>query len=117
MTGSVGYHSGMASEQAVAKAYQAAGYELSENRWRGKRGEIDLIARRDGQTVFVEVKKSRSHDMAVQRLSARQQDRIYGAAEEYLARQEGHADVECRFDLAMVDAKGGIKILENAIIH
>jgi len=116
MTGVVGYHAGVASENAVAAAYLSAGYSLSANRWRGKRGEIDLIAKRDGQTVFVEVKKSRSHDIAVQKLSARQQNRIYGAAEEFLS-LNADCDVDCSFDVATVDATGDIRIVENVIFH
>ena len=116
MTGLVGYHAGVASENAVAAVYQSAGYVLSANRWRGKRGEIDLIAKRDGQTVFVEVKKSSSHETAVQKLSVRQQHRIYGAAEEYLSMQ-ADCDAYCRFDVATVDATGDIRILENVIFH
>ncbi|SHG89146.1 putative endonuclease [Cognatiyoonia sediminum] len=116
MTGSVGYHAGVASENAVAAAYLSAAYSLSANRWRGKRGEIDLIATRDGQTVFVEVKKSRSHDIAVQKLSARQQNRIYGAVEEFLSLNTD-CDADCRFDVPTVDATGDIRILENVIFH
>lgn len=97
--------------------YERAGREVSEHRWRGRYGgEIDLIAR-DGDTlIFVEVKKSRSHARAVERLSPRQMRRICISVEEYLMRHPAPANAnrQVRFDLALVDEQGQIKVLENA---
>ncbi|MBN2741749.1 MAG: YraN family protein [Rhodobacteraceae bacterium] len=117
MSGALSYYSGLAAEEQVARQYEDAGRSISEHRWRGRYGgEIDLIAR-DGDTViFVEVKKSRSHARAVQRLSSRQMQRICVSVQEYLMKFPAPANCnrKVRFDLALVDEQGQIKILENA---
>lgn len=117
MSGSVGYSSGLHAEGIVSRHYQSKGFKLAETRWRGKCGEIDLIAECDGELVFVEVKKSKTFARAGARLTANQQGRIYHAAEEFLAVREFSEVPDCRFDVALVDQTGRIEILENAIGH
>ncbi len=107
------YEAGLAAEDIVQRRYSEAGYELDRRRWRGLSGEIDLIFRKGAQVVFAEVKASRDFARAAQSLSARQLARISGAAEEYLGRTFGHCDIDCRIDLALVDAQGRSHILEN----
>jgi len=117
VTGIIGYNAGLCAEEIVTKRYAACGFSLAKSRWRGRRGEIDLIAERDGELVFVEVKKSKTCASAATRLSERQQSRIYGAAEEYLATRTGDRFPDCRFDVALVDQIGRVEILENAFGH
>ena len=47
---------GRAGEQAAAAYLLAHGYRLVERNYRRKRAEVDLIVRRDGVLVFVEVR-------------------------------------------------------------
>ena len=47
---------GKSGELLAARFLEAHGYRVVARNWRCKQGEIDIIARRDGQTVFVEVK-------------------------------------------------------------
>ena len=115
MSGTVSYHSGLAAEQAVARLYQAQGHVIAAQRWRSSAGEIDLIARKNGQVVFIEVKKSRSRDRAALALSARQIARIYASAAIFLDGEPDGQDSNARFDVALVDGTGGISIVENAI--
>jgi len=115
MTGQTGYYAGLAAEEAVARHYARAGHATLARRWRGKGGELDLIAERDGQTIFVEVKKSRSFAAAAARLSARQIARLQSAALEFLGTLPGGLISEMRFDVACVDALGRIEVTENAI--
>ncbi len=117
MSGASGYFAGLCAEDIVAKYYQNAGFHLAAQRWRGKRGEIDLIVKTSTYTVFVEVKKSKSHQEAAWKLGARQQARIYGTAEEFLASSPDGLNSECRFDLALVDNNGSVEIRENVIGH
>ncbi len=101
----------------MARLYERERHVIAAHRWRGRYGgEIDLIAR-DGDTlIFVEVKKSRDHARAAPRLSPRQMQRIRISVEEYLMRHPAPANInrEVRFDLALVDGQGQIRILENA---
>ena len=117
MSGSVGYHAGLSAESMVSDLYRRCGFDVTGERWRGKCGEIDLIAEQDGQLVFIEVKKSKTFTRAAQRLSSKQQARIYRTAEEYLATRADDRLPTCRFDVALVDAVGRVEVLENAIGH
>ena len=117
MTGSVGYHAGLAAEEIVAQHYVRRNHAISAHRWRGKSGEIDLIAR-DGETVvFIEVKKSRSFTSASTRLGRRQMDRICASAGEFLAGEPKGQLTDVRFDLAMVNGVGAIQVIENAFME
>ena len=116
MGGLVGYHAGLAAEEIVAADYARRGLRLERRRWRGKRGEIDLILREDDRVIFVEVKKSRDFTRATESLSYRQIQRILGAAEEFVGGEPKGLLTEMRFDVALVDAVGRIEILENACL-
>ena len=114
MTGQTSYHAGLSAESIAENHYLRAGFKLAGKRWRGKRGEIDLIFRNDEMLVFVEVKKSRSIDRAIERLEPRQMERIFGTAEEFLGGEPNGQLTNSRFDLAAVDGSGRLQIIENA---
>lgn len=115
MRGARSHLSGLSAEAAVAALYGRAGAVVLARRWRGKAGEIDLVLREGEVTVFVEVKSSRDHARAAQRLSPAQARRILRAAEEWLATRPAGAPAETRVDVALVDASGRIEIVENAL--
>jgi len=115
MTGAISYHSGLAAEDAVARYYMQHGHQIAARRWRSAAGEIDLIARKNGLVVFIEVKKSRSLDHAAGALGERQIARIYRSAAVFLDGEPHGQDSDARFDVALVDGRGGIRIIENAI--
>lgn len=106
--------SGALAEEQVAARYEAAGAAILARRWRGLAGEIDLILRQDNCVIFVEVKKSRSHELAALRLDRRQMDRICTAALEYCGTLASGLLTEMRFDVALVDDMGRIDVIENA---
>lgn len=114
MTGAISYHSGLAAEDCVRRDYASRGYTLAAQRWRSEAGEIDLIARKDGVVVFIEVKRARDFGTAAARLGPRQLGRIVRSAEAYLAVEAGGLDAEARIDVALVDGAGRIEIIENA---
>jgi putative endonuclease len=64
--------------------------------------------------VFVEVKKSRNFARAAERVSPQQAARIYASAAGFLAGEAAGQDSEARFDVALVDGVGHIRIIENA---
>ncbi len=112
--GQAAFHAGLAAEDSVARDYERRGYALAARRWRGAGGEIDLIARDADGLVFIEVKKSRSFEMAAERLSPRQMKRICLSAQDYLEDKGLGPLTNMRFDVALVDACGAVRILENA---
>ncbi len=114
LRGATAWHGGMAAEETVASFYARSGRAIAARRWQGLSGEIDLIAREGDGVVFIEVKSAQTHARAAERLSRRQQLRIYGAAEEFLAGEPRGTLTEARFDVALVDATGRIEVIENA---
>ena len=115
MGGTTSHHAGLAAEASVAERYRRKGMELAAQRWRGKAGEIDLIARNGAQVIFVEVKQSRSFAQAAARLSPAQARRIYRAGAEFLGGEPAGQLTEVRFDVALVDGQGRIDVIENAL--
>lgn len=117
MTGTTGYHAGLAAEDIVASDYARRNHGIAARRWRGKSGEIDLIARDGDTVVFVEVKKSRNFATAVTRLGRRQMDRILASASEFLGGEPRGQLTDVRFDLAVVNGFGALKVIENAFME
>lgn len=117
MSGAVSYYSGLAAENQVAADYNRRGHETCQHRWRGKGGEIDLIARDGDGFIFIEVKKARDFARAVERLTQRQLQRIYNAAAEYLGQMPDGLNTPARIDVALVNGAGSIEIIENAFGH
>lgn len=77
------------------------GYRILERDFRVPVGEIDIIARRGGTLVFVEVKARRGAD-AADVLSPRQRRRISRAAAWYLGGRPELAALTARFDLIIL---------------
>lgn len=116
MSGSVGYHAGAAAEASVEADYARRGYPAAARRWRGRGGEIDLIARDGDALIFVEVKKSRSFERAAERLRPAQMRRIHDAAREFVEGEPRGMLTEMRFDVALLNEQGEIRIVENVMI-
>lgn len=114
MSGARSYQAGLAAEALVEQMYERSGRQVCARRWRGASGEIDLIARDGAQVIFIEVKQSRTHAQAAEHLSERQMARIYGAASEFIGKEPAGQLTPVRFDVALVDGRGQIEILENA---
>ncbi|MDU8912905.1 YraN family protein [Aestuariicoccus sp. MJ-SS9] len=115
-TGSTAYHAGLSAEGQVARHYTERGSAIVAQRWRGAAGEIDLIADDGKQLIFVEVKKSRNFGRALEGLTRRQIDRIQLAGEEYAGAHARGSLTEMRFDVALMNDAGQIRILENAYV-
>lgn len=77
--------------EEIAKWYlQSKGYLFLEENFTTRWGEIDLIMKKDGQIIFVEVKtRSRNNLVTSNRvLSERKISRLERAAEIYLTKQK-----------------------------
>ncbi|MCU1456345.1 MAG: hypothetical protein JWL73_437 [Actinomycetia bacterium] len=104
---------GAAGEDAVARWYEAAGYEIVDRNWRVRAGELDIVARRDRVLVFCEVKTRTSDAFGapVEAITRVKRLRIRGLAAQWL---EAHGGVNgsVRFDVASVmpDPHGGLAI-------
>lgn len=115
MSGTTSYYAGLTAEDQVTRHYARDGHVILSRRWRGSAGEIDLVAEKDGTVVFIEVKKSRSHNRAAERLSQRQLSRIFHSAEDFIGHLPSGANTPCRVDVALLDGQGRIDILPNVM--
>lgn len=115
MGASTSYHAGLSAELMVERLYEQRGYSIAARRFRNRHGEIDLIVQKDGCCVFVEVKKSKTHARAAERLLSSQMARLFDCASVFLAGQPNGQNTDSRFDVALVDANGEIELLENAL--
>jgi putative endonuclease len=112
--GLTNYLAGHAAEGSVARHYEDRGVVICARNWRGITGEIDLIGRQGDQVIFVEVKQSRSHDLAASHISQAQIGRIFATVDEFLAGEPKGLLTDVRIDLALVDGQGRIDVIENA---
>ena len=101
--GKMSYLGGMAAEDAVAAAYESRGHVLAAKRWRGSRGELDLVLRDGDGLIVVEVKQARDFARALSHLTQAQLARIYGTAAEFAAGEPGGQLTDLRLDVALVD--------------
>jgi len=93
---------GLSAESRAAILLIAKGYRILARRWKTPFGEIDIVARRRGTLVFVEVKACERADDAAEAVTGRNQRRIIAAAELWLARNPADAQRDIRFDVVLV---------------
>ena len=101
----VAFRFGLSAESRAAACLIAKGYRIVARRWRSPVGEIDIVARRRGTLVFVEVKARERLDDAAEAVIVRQQRRIIAAAEAWLAVHPEDANRDIRFDVVLVAPK------------
>ncbi len=112
--GRMSYEAGLAAEERILSDYERRGFPVHDRRWRGGRGEIDIVLRDGERLIFVEVKQSRTFDNALAHLTEGQIARLYASAEEYIASTPMGSLTDVRFDVALVNQHGEFRILENA---
>ena len=105
---------GHAAEASVARHYEDRGIAIAARNWRGSGGEIDLVGRDGEQVIIVEVKHSKTHDLAAAHVSHAQVARIFRTVEEFLGGEPLGLLTDVRIDLALVDGLGRIEVIENA---
>jgi putative endonuclease len=93
---------GLSAESRAAALLIAKGYRIAARRFRSPAGEIDIVARRRRLVIFVEVKARGRLDDAAWSVTPRQQARIVGAAEAWLAQHPEDAACDMRFDAMLV---------------
>ena len=93
------YQGGQRGEMLAAWLLRLQFYRIMAQRYKTPVGEIDLIARRFGTIVFVEVKARRQASSEAETLASVNQSRITRAAQYWLARHPALAQSNCRFDV------------------
>jgi putative endonuclease len=112
---------GRRGEGLAAERLAALGYEIVARNFRCPAGEIDLIARRRGAWVFVEVRTRRGRALGTpeESITPRKRRHLIAAAQTYLQQNDLH-DVDWRIDLAAVEfsPRGEllrVDVIENAV--
>jgi putative endonuclease len=103
-------------KEELAKAYLLErGYEILEENFYTRFGEIDLIAREGGYLVFIEVKYRSSTRTGVPEASVtpQKQRKIIKAAEYYLYKRGYSFDTPMRFDVISI-LKEEYRLIQNA---
>ena len=86
------------------------GWEIRARNWRSRRGELDILAARDGQLRFVEVKARKSIEHGLYAIGHRKRRALINAAETYMARHSYDCD-EVGFMLAIVTTASGEPVI------
>ncbi len=113
---------GQRAETLVADRLRREDYTILARNWRTSLGELDIVAERGGEIVFVEVRArsgplDAARALALESVNARKQARLLGLAEAYL---EAHdlMTVPWRVDVAAVafDRNGAsVEIVQHAV--
>lgn len=93
---------GRAAELLCALVLRLKGYEVLEKRYRGRPGEIDLIARRGNVVAFIEVKARKDAAGALEAITPKNRRRVTNAATAFIIDNPGLAGHFLRFDVMYV---------------
>ena len=110
------HDAGLMAEDCTARHYAAEGARILDRRCRTPHGELDLVVIEAGILVFVEVKRRRRITTFDCIVTERQWERLELAATHYMlheAEKTGKT-LDCRFDVAIVDADAVVRIIKNA---
>lgn len=103
-------------KEAIAKEYlEQNGYEIIEQNFYHKGGEIDIIAKKEGYLVFIEVKyrASSKQGMPEEAITWKKQQTIYYTAQYYMLRHGLSEETPCRFDVVVILGEK-IRIIQDA---
>lgn len=95
---------GKLAERIAADRLAEEGYTIIERNWRCPRGELDVIAEKDGFLVFVEVRSRRAtgtFGLPEESVDARKQRQVRETARYYMHRS-GQSERNCRFHVVTV---------------
>ena len=93
---------GRRAERIAAWYLRLKGYGILARRFRGPLGEIDLVVKRRGTLVFVEVKARADDDTGFEAVGPKARARLAHAAESWLTRYPAAAALRLRFDVIVI---------------
>lgn len=111
---------GKTGEDLAVKFIEDNGFTVIERNWRFSRlGEIDIIATKNEQLVFIEVKARTSTFFGepIEAITPTKIKKIYRIAEIYLSKKPLYNDKECRFDAISVILSKIPKIVHHEDIY
>ncbi len=96
---------GRVAEDAACRQLEALGYRIIERNFRGRGGELDIIAIEEGVLALVEVRyrSRRDYGGGAGSITAGKRRRIVRASQELMLREPGLARLPARFDVVEVE--------------
>ena len=104
---------GKLGEELAVDFLEKNGYEILETNWTYQKAEVDIIALKDGILAVVEVKTRSSIDLGLPQdfVKPKKIQLLVKAINEYVIFND--LDVEVRFDIIAIHAKGTIFDIEH----
>lgn len=93
---------GVRGEWYAALFLRLKGYSIEDRNFRCKSGEIDIVARKGDQIIFVEVKARTSERAALDAVGLRAHGRIANAANIWISRRKDHDRLSWQFDIIAI---------------
>ena len=107
LQGLTSYFVGHAAENTARKWLEEKGYHFIAQNVKNKRGsgacELDLVMQDKKTLVFIEVKKGKTRDNAVESVLPVMQKILYRGAQVFLAQNPQYQNLDCRFDVICFD--------------
>jgi putative endonuclease len=97
---------GKRGEDLACAELERRGHTIVERRFRTEHGELDIVSRHQGYTVFVEVraKSGATFGDGAESVTAQKQQRLVTMAQLYVSCHQ-LGDTPCRFDVVSIDAE------------
>jgi putative endonuclease len=96
---------GNAGENLVADLLKANGWQIIATQWHCRWGELDIVACDQTWLLFVEVKTRSCNnwdESGLLAITTQKQRKLYRSALEFLKLHPDLANLDCRFDIALV---------------
>jgi len=105
---------GKKGERLAARYLQKKGYRIIERSYRCAIGEIDIVAKKGGYLVFVEVKTRNDERFGkpFESVDKRKQAKIIKVADLYYS-YLNDKDLTCRFDVVSIESKANGYLLDH----
>ena len=106
---------GLAAEERACLHLEREGFAVVERNYRSPGGEIDIVARRDGLLLFVEVRsrEGASFGSPEETVGLKKRLRIAAAARRYLSDAPRDSWREARFDVIAIEGSGETAALRH----
>jgi len=106
---------GLAAEERACRHLESEGFAVVEKNHRSAGGEIDIVARRGGLLVFVEVRsrEDAAFGSPEETVGLRKRLRVASAARRYLSGTPPDSWEEARFDVIAIEGSGEGAVLRH----
>jgi len=95
---------GKENEQKAVECLKQHGYKIVETNFQCRTGEIDIIAKKDGYLIFIEVKyrANSTKGLPHEAIDIRKMKKISKTAQYYMLVHNISMETPCRFDVVLI---------------